>query len=66
MGFFVALTVRVYRQHGIFLRYRVSNRDGRYVGEPNSHQRVATVNIGYIFIGQEDFGAVDWREAAAQ
>ena len=58
-----ALTVRVYGQHGIFVRYRISNRDGRYVGEPNSHQRVATVNIGYVFIGQEDFGAVDWRAA---
>ena len=62
----LALTVRVYRQHGIFVRYRVSNRDGRYVGEPNSHQRVATLNIGYTFIGGEDFGAVDWRESPAQ
>lgn len=62
----VGLTVRVYKQHGIFLRYRISNRDGRYVGEPNSHQRVATVNVGYTFIGEEDLGAVDWRDGAAQ
>jgi hypothetical protein len=58
----VGLTVRVYGQHGIFLRYRVSNRDGRYVGEPNSHQRVRTLNVGYTFIGEEDLGAVDWRQ----
>jgi hypothetical protein len=62
----LGLTVRVYRQHGIFLRYRISNRDGRYVGEPNSHQRVATVNIGYMFIGGADLGAVDWRRDPAQ
>ena len=62
----VGLTVRVYGEHGIFMRYRVSNRDGRYVGEPTSHQRVATLNIGYIFIGQEDLGAVDWRQSTAQ
>ena len=57
----VGLTVRVYESHGIFVRYRISNRDGRYVGLPTSHQRVATVNIGYTFIGQDDLGAVDWR-----
>jgi hypothetical protein len=62
----VGLTVRVFGQHGIFVRYRVSNRDGRYVGEPNSHQSVRTLNIGYTFIGEEDLGAVDWLGAAPQ
>ena len=62
----VGLTVRVYGQHGIFVRYRVSNRDGRYVGEPNSHQRVTTLNIGYTFIGEEDLGAVAWRQEVGQ
>lgn len=57
----VALTVRVYRRHGLILRYRISNRDGRYTDEPDSHQRVATLNIGYTFLGEEDLGAVDWR-----
>ena len=58
--------MRVYKQHGIFVRYRVSNRDGRYVGEPNSHQRVATLNVGYTFIGEEDLGAVDWRQGTGR
>jgi hypothetical protein len=57
----LGLTLRVYKSHGIFVRYRISNRDGRYVDEPNSHQRVETLNIGYVFIGEEDLGAVDWR-----
>ena len=62
----LALTLRVYRHHGIIVRYRVSNRDGRYIGEPSSHQRVATVSIGYTFLGEDDLGAVDWREGAVQ
>jgi len=62
----LALTVRVYKLQGIFVRYRLSNRDGRYSNEPNSHQQVATLNIGYVFLGEDDFGAVDWREGAAQ
>ena len=60
----VALTVRIYKLQGIVVRYRISNRDGRYVGEPDSHQRVATLNIGYTLIGGDDFGAVDWRQSA--
>lgn len=60
----VALTVRIYKLQGIVVRYRISNRDGRYVGEPDSHQRVATLNIGYTLISGDDFGAVDWRQSA--
>jgi Domain of unknown function (DUF3943) len=59
----VAFTVRVYKLNGITVRYRISNRDGRYVGEPNSHQRVATLNIGYTLLGEDDLGAVDWRQS---
>jgi Domain of unknown function (DUF3943) len=61
----VALTVRVFELHGITLRYTVSNRNGRYVGLPDSSQRVSTINLGYTLLGHERFGAVDWRRAAA-
>ncbi len=56
-----ALTVRIFDLHGITLRYTVSNRAGRYVGLPDSSQRVATVGLGYTLLGHERFGAVDWR-----
>ncbi|HEX5207007.1 MAG TPA: hypothetical protein VFW10_04330, partial [Steroidobacteraceae bacterium] len=62
----VALTLRVYKMHGIIIRYRVSNRDGHYSHLPDSHQRVGTVNIGYTFIGDGDLGAVDWRPGTGQ
>jgi hypothetical protein len=44
----MAGAVRVYKLQGIFVRHRLSNRDGRYSNEPNSHQQVATLNIGAL------------------
>ena len=61
----VALTVRVFDLHGITLRYSLSNREGRYRGLPDSHQRVSVINLGYTLLGHARFGAVDWREAQA-
>jgi hypothetical protein len=59
--FDVLLTVRVFDLHGLTLRYSESTRDGRYVHLPDSHQRVATLSVGYTLLGHERFGAVDWR-----
>jgi len=57
----IALTVRVFQLHGITLRLSQSTRDGRYYHQPDSHQTVGTVSIGYTLLGHERFGAVDWR-----
>ncbi|HET9391290.1 MAG TPA: DUF3943 domain-containing protein [Steroidobacteraceae bacterium] len=57
----VALTVRVFDLHGITIRYEQSHRDGRYSTDPDSQQRVSTINIGYTLLGHARFGAVDWR-----
>ena len=62
----VLLTVRVYGLNGITVRYSDSTRDGRYVGLPDSHQRVKTINIGYTLLGHSRLGAVDWRPEASQ
>lgn len=58
----VACTVRVFDLHGITVRYSRSVRDGRYVGLPDSHQSVSTLNIGYTLLGHARFGAVEWRD----
>jgi hypothetical protein len=55
------LTVRVYNLHGITLRYTVSQRDAQYSNLENTQQTVAAVSIGYTYLGQTRFGAVDWR-----
>jgi hypothetical protein len=57
----VALTFRVYKLNGLTVRYTRSGRDGRYVGLPNSHQTVTTINVGYTLLGNARFGAVEWR-----
>jgi hypothetical protein len=57
----VALTLRVFELHGLTFRYSQSTRDGRYSNEPNSHQRVETISVGYTLLGHTRFGAVDWR-----
>ena len=44
------------------LRYSLSNREGRYRGLPDSHQRVSVINLGYTLLGHAGFGAVDWRK----
>lgn len=60
----VALTVRVHNLQAITVRYAESSRDGRYVQQPDSHQRVSTISIAYTLLGNARFGAVDWRAGA--
>jgi hypothetical protein len=56
-----ALTVRVYRQHAIAIRYLGNRRDANFAGSPSGRQVRNTVGIFYTLLGQERFGAVDWR-----
>ncbi|GAC1619794.1 MAG: hypothetical protein NVS9B10_00880 [Nevskia sp.] len=60
----VAMTVRVYNLHALTLKYAIAQRDGRYGNRPDSHQSLGTFSLGYTFLGQTRFGAVDWRPKA--
>ena len=55
------LTVRVYDLHGLTVRYTVSRRDAHYGSLADTTQTVGTVSVGYTYLGQTRFGAVDWR-----
>ena len=57
-----SVTIRVFKSHGITLRYSESIRNGRYATLPTSHQRLNTVSIGYTLLGQARLGTVDWRK----
>jgi hypothetical protein len=57
-----SLTIRIFKLHGITLRYSESIRNGRYATLPTSHQRLNTVSIGYTLLGHARLGAVDWRK----
>jgi hypothetical protein len=60
-----ALTVRVFNLHGITLKYVVSRRDARYPDIVDTRQTVGAVSLGYTYLGQTRFGAVDWRPKSA-
>jgi hypothetical protein len=56
-----ALTVRIYRQHAVTLRYIGNRRDASFAGAPSGRQERNSVAIFYTLIGQDRFGVVDWR-----
>ncbi len=56
-----ALTVRVYKQHAIAIRYLGNRRDANFAGAATGRQTRNTIGIFYTLLGQERFGSVDWR-----
>ena len=56
-----SLTVRVHRQHGIAVKYLLSQRDATFPDLADRTQRRGTVGIFYTLLGHDRFGAVDWR-----
>ena len=56
-----ALTVRVYKQHAIAIRYLGNRRDANFAGASTGRQVRNTVGVFYTLLGQERFGSVDWR-----
>jgi hypothetical protein len=55
-----ALTIRLHRQRAISLKYQWSRRDASYP-EVNRRQARSTLGIFYTMLGNDRFGAVDWR-----
>jgi hypothetical protein len=56
-----ALTVRVYRQHAIALKYVWSRRDASFPDLGEATQRRGTIGVFYTYLGHDRFGAVDWK-----
>jgi hypothetical protein len=56
-----ALTWRVLGQHGISVKYLGNFRDAHYPDMGGTSQRRATIGIFYTLLGNERFGAVNWR-----
>ena len=55
------LTMRVHNLHGVTVRYTISQREATYGDLADTRQTVGSVSIGYTYLGQTRFGAVDWR-----
>ena len=57
----VAFTVRIHRQHAIAIKYLWNHRDATFPGASDSTQTRGTFGIFYTLLGNNRFGAVDWR-----
>jgi Domain of unknown function (DUF3943) len=56
-----SFTLRIFDQHGVAIRYLVSNRDAHYPNVQFRNQTVETISLMYVFLGDSGFGAVEWR-----
>ncbi len=57
----VSFTVRVHKQHAIAVKYLWNRRDASYPFLGDRTQERSTIGIFYSYIGQDKFGAIDWR-----
>lgn len=57
----LAFTWRIKRQQAISVRYLWNRRDASYITLGDRAQIRTTVGIFYTLLGNEHFGAVDWR-----
>jgi hypothetical protein len=55
------VTYRVYKRHGITVKYLGNRRDSDYPGIGEAVQTRATVGLFYTFLGHDGLGAVEWR-----
>ena len=60
----VAFTVRVHGQHAVAVRYLLNRRDTSSPNFGDRSQSNATVGLFYTFLGNDGFGAVDWRDSS--
>jgi len=56
-----SVTVRIFNRNAITLRYVISHREASYPDLGDRHQTLGTVWLMYTLLGNERFGAVDWR-----
>ncbi|HWK83308.1 MAG TPA: DUF3943 domain-containing protein [Caldimonas sp.] len=59
-----ALTLRIYKQHAVTFKVVANRRDATFANPGTQTQTRATIGIYYTLLGQERFGAVDWRKPA--
>jgi len=56
-----SFTVRVYKRHGISLRYLLNRRDAFYPDVGDSSQTRGTIGLFYTYLGHDRFGFVPWQ-----
>ncbi len=61
-----ALTWRLHGPHAIGISYVWSHRSASFPGTDGRRQSLAKVGLFYALLGQQAFGAVDWRDHGAE
>jgi hypothetical protein len=56
-----AFTYRIQKQHAVTIKYLLSRRDAVFPDLGDRTQSRATIGIYYTFLGQDRFGATEWR-----
>ncbi|HMC17332.1 MAG TPA: DUF3943 domain-containing protein [Albitalea sp.] len=56
-----SFTWRLRNQHGVAIKYLFNRRDASYPGQDRRTQARGSIGIYYVLLGQDRFGAVDWR-----
>jgi hypothetical protein len=56
-----SITWRLHGEHGVALKYLFDRRNASYPDLGRRTQTRSTLGLFYVFLGQEPFGAVDWR-----
>ena len=56
-----SLTYRVYKQHAVSIKYLGNRRDSYYPDLGDTSQSRGTVGLFYVYLGHDQFGAVEWR-----
>jgi hypothetical protein len=57
----LGLTVRVYGEHGVAIKYLWSRRDATFPTLADLSQSRATIGVYYVYVARESFGAVGGR-----
>lgn len=57
----ISFTLPIHKRHAIAVKFLWNSRDATYPLLGNRTQERATVGLFYSYIGDEHFGAVDWR-----
>jgi len=56
-----SLTMRVLREHAVAVKYLWSRRDATFPSLDDLSQTRGTFGVYYVLLGNQRFGAVDWR-----
>jgi hypothetical protein len=57
----VSFTTRVYKEHGVAIKYLWSRRDATFSDQADLSQSRTTIGLYYVYLGRQRFGATDWR-----